>query len=59
VVTYIEVKKDKTDEAFVSGFITFIYVDENTKPVAHNIDIVAVTDEDKALQEKAKNLKNK
>jgi hypothetical protein len=50
------VKVNET-EPFVSGFITFIHVDESTKPVAHNIEIVPVTDTDKLLYERAKSLK--
>jgi acyl-CoA hydrolase len=60
LVSYIEVKNEVDPEKpIVSGFITFIYVDENTKPTAHHIEITPKTDEDIDLCEKAKNLKNK
>ncbi len=57
LVSYIDVVKVNETEPFVSGFITFIHVDESTKPVAHNIEIVPVTDTDKLLYERAKSLK--
>jgi len=41
----------------VSGFVTYICVDETTKPAPHNIEISPVTAEDIELNEKAKNLK--
>ena len=59
-VSYISVTKEANEEEpFVSGFITFIFVDENTNPTAHNIEIKPVTEEDITLFEKAKSLKNK
>jgi len=40
----------------VRGFITFIHVDDDGKPIPHGIEISAETDEEKALQEEARNL---
>jgi acyl-CoA hydrolase len=57
MVSYIQVTRNGSEEPFVRGFITFIYVDENTKPAAHNIEIAPKTEEDIDLYEKAKNLK--
>jgi acyl-CoA hydrolase len=57
LLAYIQVKKNKIDEPFVKGFITFIFVDHNTKPVSHNIEIVPESEEDKRLHEEAKSLK--
>ncbi|HQH19936.1 MAG TPA: hotdog domain-containing protein [Bacteroidales bacterium] len=59
LVSYIQVIKEVTEEPFVSGFITFICVDEETHPTPHNIEIKPVSDVDIALYEKAKGLKNK
>jgi acyl-CoA hydrolase len=58
-VSHIQVTKDDMAEPFVSGFITFIYVNADTKPAAHLIEISPITEEDKALYEQAKNLKPK
>ena len=41
------------DGLVVDGFITFIHVDDDSKPVPHGITIEPVTDEDRTLQEKA------
>ena len=41
------------DGPVVDGFITFIHVDDDSKPVPHGITIEPVTDEDRTLQEKA------
>jgi len=59
MVSYIQVAKEDTEEPFVSGFITFVHVDDQTKPAAHNVEIVPKTEEDIVLNEKAKALKTK
>jgi acyl-CoA hydrolase len=59
LVSYIHVTNDGSTEPYVSGFITFIYVDEKTKAAPHNIEIAPHTDEDKELYERAKALKKK
>lgn len=59
IVAYIRVLKHGDEKPIVSGFVTFIYVDEHTKPIAHHIEITPKTDEDKALFEEAHNLKKK
>ena len=59
LVAYVEVKKPNTDDAFVSGFITFIHVNEQTKPVAHHLTITPKTNEDLDLFRQALELKSK
>jgi len=59
LVSYVQVTKDGVVDPFVEGFITFIYVNNETKPAAHNIEIKPETEEDIALYEQAKNLKAK
>lgn len=54
MVAFIEAKAK--DELVVNGFITFIHVDENSKPIPHLLTITPVTEEDIALQETAKQL---
>jgi len=41
---------------YVEGFITFIHVDENTKPKPHGLEIVPETEEEIRLYELAKNV---
>jgi acyl-CoA hydrolase len=59
IIAYIQVVKNGIEKPIVSGFVTFIHVDENTKPIAHHIEIVPKTDADKALYEEAHHLKKK
>ena len=56
---FVKMTKGNNDEFVVSGFITFINVDENTKPAPHYIEIDPQTDEEKELYDQAKALKNK
>lgn len=46
-------------QSIVDGFITFVHVDENTKPSAHGIKMIANNPLDTELQLQAKTLKNK
>jgi acyl-CoA hydrolase len=57
LVSYIHVTKEGETEPLVSGFITFINVNEETRPCSHNIEIEPKTEIDIDLFEKAKNLK--
>jgi acyl-CoA hydrolase len=57
LVAHIEVYKHGEMKPVMNGFITFVHVDSNTKPCAHNIEIHPITDEDKELYEQAANLK--
>lgn len=57
LVSWIQVANDDSDVPYVSGFVTYISVDDTTKPAAHSIEIVPVTAEDIRLNELAKNLK--
>jgi len=57
LVSYIQVANDDSELPYVSGFVTYICVDETTKPTAHNIEITPKTAEDLKLHDTAKNLK--
>jgi len=59
LVAYVEVKNKEMDFAFVSGYITFIHVNQHTKPAAHNIVITPQTQEELHLFNTAKGLKTK
>jgi acyl-CoA hydrolase len=59
ITSYIHVEKNDADKPLVDGFVTFIHVDENTRPSPHNLKITPVTEEDKYLYETAKNLRTK
>src|SRR5450759_259386 len=59
ITVYVNVIKRGVEKPLVDGFVTFIHVDENTKPSPHFIGINPVTDEDKSLYEAAKELRTK
>lgn len=51
LVAFIDVRAK--EELVVRGFITFIHVDDESKPIPHGITIIPVTEEDKRIQEEA------
>lgn len=61
-VTYIKgsviEQATHTEAKQVEGFITFVYVSLEGRPIPHNIVVNPLTDEDKALMEAAKALKS-
>jgi acyl-CoA hydrolase len=59
ITSYIHVENNGADKPLVDGFVTFIHVDENTRPSPHYLKITPVTEEDKFLYESAKNLRTK
>jgi acyl-CoA hydrolase len=59
ITSYVHVEKNGAEKPLVDGFVTFIHVDENTKPCPHYLNIEASTEEDRILRETARNLKNK
>jgi acyl-CoA hydrolase len=54
VVAYVEMKSK--EEMVVDGFITFVNVDKEAKPLPHGITITPTRVEDIELQERAKQL---
>ena len=59
ITAYVHVEKNGEESHLVDGFVTFIHVDENTRPLPHNISIEPVTQDDNRLFEVAKDLRNK
>jgi len=59
IIANIKVNINGNDGEVVNGFVTFIHVDESTKPLAHYLEITPKTQEDKELYETAHHLKNK
>jgi acyl-CoA hydrolase len=57
ITAYIHVENNGAAKPLVEGFVTFIHVDENTRPAPHNLVINPVTEEDKQLYESAKALR--
>ncbi len=54
LIAYIETKVK--EQTIISGFITFIHVDSEGHSLPHGVNIEAITPEEIALQEKARNL---
>src|SRR5664279_6313119 len=59
ITSYVHVENNGGDKPLVDGFVTFIHVDENTRPAPHHLQINPVSEEDRRLYEEAKNLKSK
>lgn len=56
LTSYIGVMRKGEDKAIVEGYITFVHVDEHTKPQPHGITVEPLTENEKQQQEVAKNL---
>jgi acyl-CoA hydrolase len=59
LTSYVHVEKNGAEKPLVDGFVTFIHVDENTRPSPHHLQINPINEEDKILYEAAKNLRAK
>jgi acyl-CoA hydrolase len=59
ITVYVHVNKTRSEKPLVDGFVTFIHVDEETKPSPHFLQVNPVTNEDKELYETAMNLRGK
>lgn len=59
LVGYIKVTLiNRPEQILVEGFVTFVHVNDNTRPEPHGIEMIAVTEEDINLQQRALALKN-
>jgi acyl-CoA hydrolase len=56
LISYVKVVKSKNEEFIVDGFMTFVHVNLQGKPIPHGIVIEAMTSEEKDLQDRAKAL---
>jgi acyl-CoA hydrolase len=54
LVTHIQ--SITNDRVVLSGFITFVHVDKNGHPKPHQLSVIAVTNEEKSLQDEARHL---
>lgn len=57
LTSYVRVSMNDSEKPIVDGFVTFIHVDNNTKPAPHHIIVKPETEEDIQLCEMAKGLK--
>lgn len=57
-VVYGKITKNNSDHILSDGFITFVFVDENGKPIPHNIVLGdPVDEEDEQIRKRAESLK--
>lgn len=56
MVSFIQMKGREPDDLIVQGFITFVHVDREGKPLPHGIVIIPDTPEESDLQELARAL---
>ncbi len=54
IVAFVEMKSG--EESIVRGFITFVNVDREGRPLSHGVTVEAVSPEDRALQEQARRI---
>ena len=59
LTSYVHVEKNGDEKSLVDGFITFIHVNDETRPAPHHIEIIPATETDKNLFETASNLRLK
>jgi acyl-CoA hydrolase len=57
IVTYTKVSLRGEEQIIVDGFISFVHVDNNTKPSPHGLIIKPSTEDEKRLFEEAKKIK--
>ena len=57
LVAHISMKGKEDQDQIVEGFITFIHVDQEGKPIPHGIQLSPETEEELHLQETAQNLR--
>jgi len=57
LMAHISVSKMNEEKPLVSGFVTYIHVDEDTRPTPHYIQIVPETEEEIKLAEEAQRVK--
>jgi acyl-CoA hydrolase len=59
LTVYVHVAKNNDEKSLVDGYVTFIHVNDETKPSPHFIEVHPVSNEDKMLYESAASLRIK
>ena len=59
LTVYVHVEKRGEEKPLVDGYVTFIHVDEATKPAPHYLGITPVTAEELRLYETARSLRKR
>lgn len=53
MIVHVKVFNNKSEQELFSGFISFIHVDENTRPAPHGIKLEWETEADRKIAETA------
>jgi acyl-CoA hydrolase len=56
LVSFVRATVSKNEQLLVEGFLTFVHVGRDGRPLPHGIVIEAATQEEKELQERARSL---
>jgi acyl-CoA hydrolase len=56
LTAYVRVTLLGKDDLVVDGFVTFVHVDEHTRPEPHGISLDPATDEERALRRRAESI---
>jgi acyl-CoA hydrolase len=59
ITVYVHVDSNGSQKPMVDGFVTFIHVNSETRPTPHFLELQPETEEDRLLNETAKNLRAK
>jgi acyl-CoA hydrolase len=59
ITVYVHVDRNGSQKPMVDGFVTFIHVNSETRPTPHFLELQPETEEDRLLNETAKNLRAK
>jgi len=59
ITVYVNVDNNGSQKPMVDGFVTFIHVNSETRPTPHFLELHPETEEDRLLNETAKNLRAK
>lgn len=59
LIAHVRITENKSEKTACEGFMTFCYVDENTRPQQHGLNFVADNEEDQKIQNVAKTIKER
>lgn len=56
LVAHIDMRGNQCQDTIVEGFITFVHVDQDGRPIPHNVTVTAETEDEISLQTHAREL---
>ena len=58
IMSFVEVRSPNHEEVLVDGFLSFVHVNAEHRPVAHDLELALATDEDRKTAEHARFLQH-